>query len=50
MKVIIEGTVAEVAALTNVLQGQQGTEPAFVPETADGLCRGTEKVATGASC
>ena len=50
MKVILEGEPKEVAALVFALQERHGEKSSFVPETADGPCLGTAKVAATASC
>ncbi len=49
MRIVIEATPEEIAALTNELQGRQGLEPAFVPETSDGPCLGGQRVTGSAS-
>ena len=44
MKIVIEATPKEIAALTNELQGRRGLDTVFVPETSDGPCLSGQNV------
>lgn len=49
MRIVIEATPEEIAALTDEMQGRRGVEPAFVPETSDGPCLGSHPITGTAS-